>query len=281
MFTSTRGKKRLASQAPMLTLASKKRLTQAEKDLLDAEMQIAQAIIPRRNLPIASGSPSGLFNISLGGKENKFVDVTNGTGDTPANQKIVNTSSSTTIILLNGLKLGTAAFNRIGNKISMKSLYWSLNYGLKGVDADPGTDTENYTVPVRAMIVYDKQANGAAPVIGDLLSAFTGVDNSTARPIDTNSPNNLNNRERFIVVMDKRFILSTGGASGRHIKKFKRLNTSVAYKSGATVGDVTDITSGALYFITYRDADFAGALATDGTFAVNMSMDIRLRFQDE
>ena len=161
----------------------------------------------------------------------------------------------------------------------MKSLYWSVAFGLQSSDTDPATDTGINNVPVRFMIVYDKQTNGVLPALTDLLSAFSGIGNATARAIDVNSPNNLNNRDRFIVLCDKRFVLQSGGPSTRLIKKYKRLNTSVAYKSGATVGDVTDITSGGLYVITYRDADIS--MITDPSSTVNVTGDIRLLYQDD
>ena len=167
-------------------------------------------------------------------------------------------ANSSLFVLLNGLQLGTGAYQRIGNKVTMKSLYWSVAFGLNSLEVDPTVDAAVNNVPVRMMIVYDKQTNGVLPAVGDLLSGFTGLGNATARTIDVNSPNNLNNRDRFIVLADKRFILQTGGPSSRYIKKYKRLNTSVAYKSGATVGDVSDITSGGLYFLAYRDLDMYG-----------------------
>ena len=257
----------------------KKRAFQA---LAKAEEKVAQSMdwdpswAPAYNVPIPSGAPSGLYNISTGSKEYKFVDVNIATSGASL---AVGLSASPTIQLLNGLQLGTAAYQRIGNKIAMKSLYWSLAYSNMATDSSPTTDTALVNVPVRAMVVYDKQTNGALPVLGDLLSAFAGLGNVTARAIDVNSPNNLNNRDRFIVLMDKRFILSSAGPSSRFIKKYKRLNTSVTYKSGATVGDVTDITSGGLYFITYRDAEMLGT--TNPVSQVSLTGDIRLRYQDD
>lgn len=228
------------------------------------------------NPPIPSGAPSGLYNISSNSKEYKFVDTTLGTSNSPT---LVGTAPGTNFMLLNGLKLGTSAFSRIGNKITMKSLYWSLAFALSSSDADPGTDTNINNVPVRMMIVYDKQTNGALPGLSDLVTNVTGVDNNTARAIDVNSPNNLNNKDRFIVLADKRFVLQTGGPSSRYIKKYKKLSTAVAYKSGATVGDVSDITSGGLYFIAYRDADIGGV--TDPVSTINLTGDIRLRYLDD
>lgn len=232
------------------------------------------------NYPIPSGAPSGLYNLATGSKEYKFIDTSFGMGLNHVTQLAVPFGDTPYFSLLNGLTLGTSASQRIGMKIAMKSLYWSMNFGLKAKDVDPTTDIETYNVPVRFMIVYDKQTNGAPFTIVDLLTTLTGLNNAQPRSIDTNSPNNLNNRDRFIVLTDKRFILQSGGPSARHIKKFKRLNTSVAYKSGATVGDITDISSGSLYAICYTDRDFADT-ALDGNYTVRMSGDIRLRYQDD
>lgn len=264
------------------TARVKRKLSNAERRLIEAESAVADAMDwsdmrPIYNVPIPSGSPSGLYNLSTQSKESKFIDVSLGTS--PGQTNLTIGSSNAVIKLLNGLKLGTAAFNRIGNKIAMKSLYWSVAFGLSAVDADPAVDLSNLDVPLRTMVVYDKQPNGATFVLGDLLSAFSGLDNTTARTIDVNSPNNLNNRDRFIVLSDKRYILSSASTTGRLIKKYKRLNTAVSYKSGATVGDITDITSGALFFLCWVDADMAGV--TDPSWIVNMRGDIRLRFQDD
>lgn len=249
---------------------------QKRKETVEEAMVVAQNMDWTGNFPLISGNASGLYNLSSGTKEYKFVDVNLGTASASTT---LGPGAAATFTLLNGLTLGTSAFQRIGNKIAMKSLYWSLAVGMASADADPATDTNVNNVPVRLMIIYDKQTNGTLPVVGDLLSAFSGIANTTARTIDVNSPNNLNNRDRFIVLADKRFILQSGGPSSRYIKKYKRLNTSVAYKSGATVGDVTDITSGGLYFLAYRDTDLAGV--ADPAPTVSLTGDIRLRYQDD
>jgi len=228
------------------------------------------------NPPIPSGAPSGLYNISSNSKEYKFVDTNLGTSGSPT---AITSGGSTLFTLLNGLKLGTSAFARIGNKITMKSLYWSVAFGLSSQDNDPAVDTNINNVPVRMLIVYDKQTNGALPVLSDLLSAVSGVDNSTSRSIDVNSPNNLNNKDRFIVLADKRFILQTGGPSSRYIKKYKKLSTGVAYKSGATAGTIADITSGGLYFAAFRDEDVN--MTSDPLPSIAMTGDIRLRYLDD
>jgi len=229
------------------------------------------------NYPILSGSPSGLYNMSLSGREYKFIDTDLGNGFTTGAYNSLQLADVAPFTLLNGLALGTGATNRIGCKIAMKSIYYSINIGMKWTDADATANTS--AVPCRFMILYDKQSNGVAPAYTDVLSAFVGLNNTTPRAIDTNSPNNLNNRDRFIVITDKRFVISNNGTGGRNFKKYKRLNTSVTYKSGSTTGNISDITSGSLYLYAFCDRDFNAVSDTESRMYI--SGDIRLRFTDE
>lgn len=270
-----RGVKRFAST---LDDSAKRKLRKlAESALISEESRIAHSLPwQQMNYPIPSGAPSGLYNLSTSSKEYKFVDVSFGT--TNAASPVLSAAAST-FYLLNGLQLGTSAYQRIGNKIAMKSCYWSLTFGINALNTIATSTSGTPQVPVRMMIVYDKQTNGALPVVSDLLSGYSGIANSTARAIDVNSPNNLNNKDRFIVLCDKRFVLSAQGTGSRILKKYKKLSTSVSYKSGATVGNVTDITSGGLYFIAYRDDDLGNN--TNPDTSVRMTGDIRLRYQDD
>lgn len=270
-----RGVKRFAST---IDDSAKRKLRKlAESALISEESRIARSLPwQQMNYPIPSGAPSGLYNLSTSSKEYKFVDVNLGTiGATT----LLPASGAASFVLLNGLQLGTSAFQRIGNKIAMKSCYWSVAFALNSLNTVADATSGTPQVPVRMMIVYDKQTNGSLPALSDLLSDKSGIANATARFIDVNSPNNLNNKDRFIVLCDKRFMLSSQGTGSRILKKYKKLSTSVAYKSGATVGNVTDITSGGLYFIAYIDGDLGGNANPD--IGVYMTGDIRLRYQDD
>lgn len=271
-----RGVKRFASTID--DSAAKRKLRKlAESALISEESRIAHSLPwQQMNYPIPSGAPSGLYNLSTSSKEYKFVDVSFGTTSVPST---LGTASGTGFTLINGLQLGTAAYQRIGNKIAMKSCYWSMTFGLNSINTIATATSGTPQVPVRMMIVYDKQTNGSLPAVSDLLSDKVGITNGTARAIDVNSPNNLNNKDRFIVLCDKRFVLSAQGTGSRVIKKYKKLSTSVTYKSGATVGDVTDITSGGLYVLIYRDADLGEN--TNPAINVKMTGDVRLRYQDD
>ena len=85
--------------------------------------------------------------------------------------------------LLNGVAEGTTPSTRIGRKITLKSiqLVWTARF--------PTAATGGCTLRFR--IVYDKQANGAAP---SAISMFQ-TDSYYA-------PNNLGNADRYITVVD-------------------------------------------------------------------------------
>lgn len=88
--------------------------------------------------------------------------------------------------LLNGTTIGPAAQGqRLGRKILMKSFFlrWTVSFPAN-VEPQGGS-------PIRCLVVYDRQSNAAPPLITDVLT----VDNF-------NSPMNLNNSERFIIVAD-------------------------------------------------------------------------------
>ena len=84
------------------------RKKRAYEKLVEAEEAIAQTMDWTANYPIVSGNASGLYNISTGTKEYKFVDVN-------VNNAIVPLGTApATFTLLNGLQLGTAALLKYG-----------------------------------------------------------------------------------------------------------------------------------------------------------------------
>uniref|UniRef100_UPI00404865EA capsid/nuclear shuttle family protein n=1 Tax=Flavobacterium sp. TaxID=239 RepID=UPI00404865EA len=151
--------------------------------------------------------------------EKKFIDV----------QTIYNAwnVSRTYIVLLNGVATGTDYNTRIGREITMTSYYHRMFI----------TDATNIQ-QVRCMLVYDKQPAGALPAITDILQYS-----------DANSPNNLNNRDRFVVVSDKVYTTSPQGVEIKFVKKYKKLRTITTYNN--TGNGITDIATGALYFVAF------------------------------
>lgn len=118
---------------------------------------------------------------SLRGRaELKFVDVT-------ANNVAVTTTWQG--VLINGIAQGADFNQRIGRKSQMKSILFNGNFF-------PTASTANayQGIYMRTVIVYDTQPNsGTFP---------TGTDIFASN--DPNSPLNLNNRDRFQVLIDVR-----------------------------------------------------------------------------
>jgi len=183
-------------------------------ELQQARRQLA---FPRRPLPGVTGT--GLFNARARGNEKKFMDV-----------QLLYTSwnvSNSYIVLLNGVATGTDYNTRIGREVTMRSTYQRMFI------SDP-TNIQQ----VRCMLVYDKQPTGVLPAITDILEYN-----------DANSPNNLNNRDRFTIISDKVYTTSPQGTEIRFVKKYKKLRTVTTYNN--TGNGIADISTGALYFVAF------------------------------
>lgn len=206
-------------------------------------------IIPRRNFaPLATRGFRGIY----GGygqrrrntKERKFVDTT------IALQSATNTGA---LVLCNGVTQGTDYNQRIGRKFTMRTLYVRAATYTQG--AAPVADL------VRLMLVFDCQANGAAPAITDILTA-----------VSTTAANNLNNRDRFKVIMDKVLANSPNGPENVFRKVFKK-GFWETINSGTT-NAIGSIQSGSLYFVYIGDQ-----VASANNVVLNCT--IRVRFEDD
>lgn len=160
------------------------------------------------------------------------------------------------LALLNGLQLGLDFSNRIGRQITMCSIEFN---GLHFVTPATGVDQQ-----VRTIVFIDKQTNGAAPVITDLLVSSS-----------PNSLRNLNGRSRFVIMMDKRICLSASAedTSQVNFKFYKRISVPAIYNAG-NAGTVADIVSGSVYVITMSNIPA-------GVTAGSMSGRVRIRYTDQ
>jgi len=189
-------------------------------------------------------------------EEKKFVDQ--GVTLTAAN-----TTGSTTAINL--IATGTDYNNRIGRKVILKSV---MVRALVSPDIASNTTDDQ---AIRCMLVYDAQTNSTLAGVNDILEAGT-TNNAYAFQ-------NLNNRDRFKVLMDKTFAtgkqVAASGLAGSNtvhfIKKFKRLNHEVIF-SGTTAA-IGSIQTGSLLWLVIGSS---GAGLTDGSVSWNS----RIRFVD-
>lgn len=150
---------------------------------------------------------------------------------------------------LSTLSLGTDATNRIGRKVVWTKIIVRHFYNNAGAAA------------VRLMIVYDKQPNGALPAITDVLLSDTFTSN-----------NNLNNRDRFITILDE----IIGGEQGDALIGAglftRKINLETIFNSGNT-GTISDIQSGSIFVM-------AAAAPSSSANSTALVTRIRLRYLD-
>lgn len=150
-----------------------------------------------------------------------------------------NFASAGSVALYNGVAQGTDFTNRIGRKVIVKSIHFKAW-------VSPATSTDSPGDICRLMLVWDKQANSAAPAVTDILTTadpFSGV--------------NLNNRDRFKVMYDRRVsmnpavyaanVITGGNPITVYREKFIKCNQEVIFSgTGATVASIQ---TGSLYLL--------------------------------
>lgn len=129
---------------------------------------------------------------------------------------------------LNPIQTGADSNQRVGRKVQLKSLLFRWN-----------SSSNAAVYPLRILIVYDREPNQATPLITDVL----------ASPTNFNTPMNLSNSNRFIVLADE--IHQPTNASPNNVafdranKIYKKLNLPAMFSASSI--DVTSITQGAIF----------------------------------
>jgi hypothetical protein len=153
----------------------------------------------------------------------------------------VNLAAAGYYSLLNGIAAGTEPYQRVGRQIQM------ANYELRMGVSQVGGGLQS--MPVRFMIVYDKQTNGAT------FNPAAILDNSTAIP-NVWKQYNLDNRDRFVILRDEtsQINITTGEGSFPtfHLRGKIDLPTIFNATGGGTI---TSITTGSLYLILFEAYD--------------------------
>lgn len=158
--------------------------------------------------------------------------------------------------LLNGMSQGTDNFERIGRRVTLKSI--ELHMTAKA------TAATGLRQKALAFLVLDKHPNGATPAITDMLT----ISNVLAL-------RNLDNRDRFVFLRRWEFQLTpdTQNQSIKGFKYYKRMNTQMTFDDSNN-GDITDIRSGALFLVTLGEN-------AAGDTAGTMNFRYRIRFLDD
>jgi len=171
-----------------------------------------------------------------------------------------NINSTSAVTLINGIARGDDISDRVGRQITMKSI--SVR-GQMAVTAGTGVDQAG-----RVLIVYDKQANAAAPTAAQVISA-------AGDGYDIYRPPNLENRMRFVILYDRTFRLNASAepSSVQLVTCYRRVNLVTTFNSG-DAGTVADIVTGSLYLVS------VGNVAAGATAAF-LNVATRVRFEDK
>ncbi len=135
---------------------------------------------------------------------------------------------------------GTTESERIGRKCTIKQINWRFEILINST----GTLLDTSDI-VRVILYQDKQTNGAAAAVTDILASA-----------DYQSFNNLANKSRFRTLMDRTYSIACPAGSGRgttdtlafgegRIQEtlFKKCNIDVEYDNSAATGAITTMTS--------------------------------------
>lgn len=176
-------------------------------------------------------------NTVKGGPERKNHDVSATLAPTAGALTFVAPGATS---LLNGISEGATSTARIGRKITMSKLtiYWTANLQSTSVGGSP----------LRVLIVYDKQANTAAPAVLTFLNTN-----------DFHSQMQLYNADRFVIVGS--FLTPTvtvGGDYSVSGKWTRNISLEAIYNDG-NAGLITDIQTGSLYITVAQNAQITTA----------------------
>lgn len=134
---------------------------------------------------------------------------------------------------LNNVQQGATVAQRIGNKVVIKSLHLKLSM-ISGAAVQ---------ACVRFMIIYDRQPNGAFPLIADILT-----DQPAAVPTPYGGLN-IANKSRFQVVRDHFLTFDPAQSQVHNVNVYAKGRWEAEY--GANAGTIGDFRTGALFLVMF------------------------------
>lgn len=162
-----------------------------------------------------------------------------------------NATNAGSIVPLCHIDQGDDEGSRDGAQIKITSIYATFF-------AVPNTSEV-----IRIMLVQDKQVNGAAFTLGDLLHDPTATDNIV-------SPLQLVNKFRFKILYNQVLAIDTD-TSKMYRKYYKRFSKGIKIRYNGTGGGTADITSNGLYLVFLSDV---------GVNYPTLTYNVRIRFVD-
>lgn len=180
--------------------------------------------------------------------------------------------SPATGILLNGTTVGADVKQRVGRRITMKSVQLRMTLTSTNFPIN-----EYYSTSARVMLIYDRNPNGVVgpPTFNDYLDIAMNTTSPTGVPHYINAGKNLDNKDRFIFLLDKVYTVQQNygmvpvlppitPADSNHLtmpqvnKQFyiNLKNLNVGYNG--TGGTLSNISEGALYLVAFTNKSSAG-----------------------
>ncbi len=170
------------------------------------------------------------------GTELKFHDIA-------VNDAVIAAGGTIVVSSCNLIAQGDGESQRIGRKVTIKSINWRYSIQIETATSNVGDDI------IRLVLYQDKQANGATSAV---LGVYEDNDYQTFR--------NLTNKGRFRILMDRTYALNTVAGSGNGTNSrqfsagiqgtfFKKCNIPVEFSAGA--GALTEITSNNIGVIAF------------------------------
>jgi len=177
-----------------------------------------------------------------------------------------------------GIAQGTNVGQRVGQKITIKSIEWMLR--ISGAASTSGTYG-----PMCIDVILDKQCNGTIVATADLYAhMLSGTPTAVADIAGSRGPRNLINSKRFVTIAKKVFqpvsLIYTAATSfspnGAMVHGYKKVNIPIEYGlsgSAPTDGAVAQIKSNNLYIvISYSSPGASGN--------IDVQLFTRTRYQD-
>ncbi len=214
-----------------------------------------QLITGRRSKPRSGFTRvSGFFGRFGPGGELKFHDLDIDDATIASNGTIASAS-------VNIIAQGVTEVQRIGRKCTLRSINWRFNIRLP-----EGTASTTTSDTVRVILYMDKQTNGAAAGVTDILES----DNYQ-------SFNNLANKSRFRTLMDRTYDLNTDLSGDGTTVDSPRYNENDSFFKKVNIPIEYDSTTGA---ITEQRSNNVGVLLLSKNGLCTFDSKMRVRFSD-
>ncbi len=213
----------------------------------------------RRVRPRIAAARLSLARRAAPGAELKFLDTAKAATTTSATGTIFSPS-------LNVIVQDTGESERVGRKVVIQAIH------MEGIVKIPTTataaDTSDY---VRIIVYQDKQTNGAAATVTNILETATVL-----------SFNNLANKSRFQTLMDHRVSVNCSAGSGRgttdtlsygesqeNFSWHKKCNIAVEYDNTVATGAIES-----------QRSNNIGVLVISGEARASVAYNVRIRYTD-